>query len=275
MCTEEEKVWEKNSDLIPVETRQQADESVEDIERIRYRKRKLRRIVALKKKEFSSFALDEMSRRITERILELDIYRDAGTVFAYMALPGEVQTRGFIEQCLKAGKRVALPRVEGRNMRFYGIDLLSVSSKQNFRDRNQESEESRRIEEDSAKESLSELYVPRAEDDGMNILVPGAMGILEPDPERCPLMDDMEDALVIMPGVAFDRELNRIGYGGGYYDRYLRKHTLHKTLAAAYDFQIFDEVPHEECDIRPQYMLTESMIFKGYMRPGSAGAVKR
>ena len=63
--------------------------------------------------------------------------------------------------------------------------------------------------------------------------------------------------LIVMPGVAFDRELHRIGHGGGYYDRYLTAHPEHETIAIAYDFQVLAQVPFEEHDIRPMDLITE------------------
>lgn len=71
-----------------------------------------------------------------------------------------------------------------------------------------------------------------------------------------------EDALVVMPGVAFDRSNHRVGYGGGYYDRFLSQERGHDTVALAFDFQVLLEVPHEPFDIRPRLLVTPSGIFK-------------
>ena len=65
---------------------------------------------------------------------------------------------------------------------------------------------------------------------------------------------------MVMPGVAFDRAHHRVGYGGGYYDRYLEKWTGLKPAAVAYECQIFDEVPFESFDIRPRILVTEAGI---------------
>ena len=64
-------------------------------------------------------------------------------------------------------------------------------------------------------------------------------------------------ALMIMPGVAFDRENHRVGYGGGFYDRYLEKHPDIQRVAVAFSFQMFDQVPTERTDICPQILVTE------------------
>ena len=71
-----------------------------------------------------------------------------------------------------------------------------------------------------------------------------------------------DDGLMIMPGVAFDTNRNRVGYGGGYYDRYLESHPQLHTLALAFDMQVLFEVPAEEQDIKPQLLVTETNIYQ-------------
>ena len=66
---------------------------------------------------------------------------------------------------------------------------------------------------------------------------------------------------MIMPGVAFDRHCRRVGYGGGFYDRYLEKHQKLTRLALAFSFQMMEEVPVEETDIIPQILVTENNIY--------------
>lgn len=90
-----------------------------------------------------------------------------------------------------------------------------------------------------------------------NQLEPGYFKIPEPVSGE---IVDWEDALMIMPGVAFDRSCNRVGYGGGFYDRFLEKHPGIFRLAVAFDFQVLEEVPTEETDIVPQIVATEKEI---------------
>ena len=75
----------------------------------------------------------------------------------------------------------------------------------------------------------------------------GYCGIPEPVTDG-PVAED-KTALVLMPGLAFDREGHRIGYGGGFYDRFLSSEPDHPTLALCYDFQIRETLPTEEFDI--------------------------
>lgn len=91
-------------------------------------------------------------------------------------------------------------------------------------------------------------------------LVSGSMGIPEPDgtTERA----DGNDGLVLMPGVAFDRNCRRIGYGMGYYDRYLTAHPTLDTMAIAFDIQLLEQIPEEEGDVCPDCILTETLFLK-------------
>lgn len=88
----------------------------------------------------------------------------------------------------------------------------------------------------------------------------GNYGIREPEfDEKSKILQDK--ALILMPGLAFDQNKHRLGYGGGYYDKYLALHDEHITMALCYDFQIVDELPCEDHDILPDYIVTESEIF--------------
>ena len=84
-------------------------------------------------------------------------------------------------------------------------------------------------------------------------------GILEPTTTE-PIQT--KDALIIMPGVAFDYQRNRIGYGKGYYDRYLSEHPDYETIALSFDCQLLKKIPSEEHDLKPNKIITETGIIK-------------
>lgn len=87
-------------------------------------------------------------------------------------------------------------------------------------------------------------------------------GILEPKSINKNKIGEVFD-LVIMPGVAFDRRGNRIGYGGGYYDKYISKINLQCTkLVLAYDLQIVNEFKNEQHDIKVDYIITNNEFIK-------------
>lgn len=94
----------------------------------------------------------------------------------------------------------------------------------------------------------------------MDDLESGYMGIMEP--REGLVKTDAAEGMMVMPGVAFDRKRHRVGYGGGFYDRFLEAHPQIKRVAVAYEFQLFDEVPHEEFDICPEVLVTEAKVYR-------------
>jgi len=90
--------------------------------------------------------------------------------------------------------------------------------------------------------------------DGFDGIVTGRMGVPEPAAPE-PAADD-EHALVLLPGLAFDREGRRVGYGGGFYDRYLDAHRRHSLVALCYGFQLFERLEAEAHDVPAQLVLS-------------------
>ena len=90
---------------------------------------------------------------------------------------------------------------------------------------------------------------------GLDDLAPGFKGILEPT-DGCTCAGPGEVDLVIVPGVAFDRQGGRLGYGGGFYDRFLAECPAPR-IALAFSMQIVEAVPCEECDLPIDVILTE------------------
>lgn len=90
-----------------------------------------------------------------------------------------------------------------------------------------------------------------------NDLKPGFKGILEPSVKNPVLEDDIKNSVLILPGTSFDTNFNRNGYGGGYYDRYITIHRPSCVIGIAYEFQISNSVPHDEYDIKPDYIVSE------------------
>ncbi len=109
-----------------------------------------------------------------------------------------------------------------------------------------------------------EVYVPKVHGKVMKFhrihdlseLKPGTMGILEPVNEP----EEVSEGLMIMPGLAFDISRNRVGYGGGFYDKYLENHSKMQTIAVCFDVQIFDEILVEAYDLKPEMIVTETRI---------------
>ena len=95
----------------------------------------------------------------------------------------------------------------------------------------------------------------------------GYFGIREPR-EGLTLAAE-EDALMILPGVAFDEALHRVGYGGGFYDRYQEKCPNLVRIALAFEFQVFPQVPFDTFDKKPQKIVTEQRCMMGLTTIGA------
>ncbi|PEC51210.1 5-formyltetrahydrofolate cyclo-ligase [Bacillus sp. AFS077874] len=89
----------------------------------------------------------------------------------------------------------------------------------------------------------------------------GYFGIQEPIEEKCEEISKELIDLIIVPGVAYTKNGERLGYGGGYFDRYLEDYNK-QLLALAYDIQIIEEIPTEKHDIKMPLILTESRIIE-------------
>lgn len=117
------------------------------------------------------------------------------------------------------------------------------------------------------------VALPRVEGEEMDFyqinsmeeLVPGYHGILEPVGGN---KIRAERGVMLLPGLAFDIEGNRAGYGGGYYDRYLSRHGEAELcrVAVAYDFQVLDRLEADSFDKRPDLIVTENKIYQGWRR---------
>lgn len=94
---------------------------------------------------------------------------------------------------------------------------------------------------------------------GLEDLKPGAYGILEPEEGE---IFQPEHGIILVPGIVFDEKGHRIGYGGGYYDRYLAHHWELLSVALAYDYQVISEIVCEEFDKQPDIILTASKTYK-------------
>ena len=167
-------------------------------------KKELRDAIRAKKRAMTPEEIEERSAQLGELLARSPVYREADTVYGYLPYNQEVRTVPMLERALREGKRVAVPKVYGEEMRFiYLTDLTKVAK--------------------------------------------GYSGIPEPV-EDGPVAEDVH-ALVLMPGLAFDRQGHRIGYGGGFYDKFLAREPEHPTVALCYDFQMLPELETEEFDI--------------------------
>lgn len=95
----------------------------------------------------------------------------------------------------------------------------------------------------------------------LNNFIINKFGIREPEFDEKAIIPDEFD-LVIVPGVSFDREGWRIGYGKGYYDKFFKKYNVKNKTAVAFDLQLVDKVSFEDHDIPVDLIITEDEIIK-------------
>ena len=89
----------------------------------------------------------------------------------------------------------------------------------------------------------------------------GYFGIMEPGSECSKLEHVSNNSLVIMPGVAFDKMGNRIGYGRGYYDKYFSSYSDLYKMAIAYSEQIVEEIPADNLDVKADCVVTDENVW--------------
>ncbi|MFH1539031.1 MAG: 5-formyltetrahydrofolate cyclo-ligase [bacterium] len=172
--------------------------------------------------------IEEKSGRIASRLRSLPEYEAAHTVLFYASFRSEVATGAMIENAIEEGRKVCLPRVDG------------------------------------ASKDLDIFWVKDPEAD----LAPGAWDIPEPRPDVCEKVPPEEIDLAIVPGVAFDREGNRLGFGGGYYDRFIPKLRDGTPKAGvAFDLQVIPAVTMGEFDQKVSIIVTETETIKCEKQP--------
>ncbi len=159
------------------------------------------------------------------RLLGHPVFRKAGTIMVYLAFRGEVATALIVERALAEGKVVTAPVTLKSERRLLPLRLGGRPGE----------------------------------------LRSGAYGILEPDPSVCEAVPAEKLELVVVPGVAFDESGGRLGYGGGYYDRFLGLEATGAVRAAlAYEIQMAEEsLPLDAYDIRVDLVFTDRRVIEG------------
>ena len=184
-------------------------------------KQALRKYVLDLRENLSWEEIGAKSKKIAERLFALPEYRQAATVMYFLNFGKEADTLSMVPASLAHGKRVVAPKTVHRER------LLL----------------------------LSEITDPALD------LEPGRWGIPEPKPERLRPVPAGEVDFVIVPGVAFDEHGRRLGYGGGYYDRFfagLREEV--PLVALTFELQVVPEVPVDPWDRRVDLVLTEERV---------------
>ena len=152
------------------------------------------------------------SLAIKDKLFQMREFQKAKTILFYASFNGEVKTFEMMSEAQKLGKTIGLPRI--------------TEDKRSF--------------------------VPFAVESLKHDLERGAYGIQQPKPDPAKIINMRSINLVIVPGIAFDHKNNRLGRGGGYYDRFLSELPPNiPVVGLAFDFQIVDDLPSQEVHDKP------------------------
>lgn len=175
---------------------------------------------------------DEVSVKICERFMGLPDYAAAKTVMFYVDVRDEVRTRQALPAALQSGKRIVVPYCLDGELELFHLENM-----------------------DELELGMYRILEPRKE--------------LRTVKEKHLQPEDLD--LIMVPGVAFDRNGGRTGHGKGYYDKLLQHARLDAPLVAlSFECQLFDEIPCEHHDIYMDKVVTEDAVYVGRGRPAQA-----
>ncbi|MGB5685180.1 MAG: 5-formyltetrahydrofolate cyclo-ligase [Candidatus Electrothrix sp.] len=164
------------------------------------------------------------SEQIQALLLEQSIFVHAKHLFLYVHFRSEVETVTLIEHCLARGKKVSVPVTLRKESRLLSVQITDPAMQ----------------------------------------LKPGCFGILEPTEKQIAraTVDSAEIDAVLVPGSVFDPLGGRLGYGGGYYDRFLTQDAPQaRRIGLAYALQMVNQVPMEDHDQYMDIIITEQQVY--------------
>ncbi len=168
---------------------------------------------------------DELSRAICERLVALPEYARARTVMYYVDVRSEARTRQYLPAALGHDKRIVVPYCVAGELELFHLTRMDELAVGAYR-----------------------ILEPRAE--------------LRSVPEKKVGATDLD--LIVVPGVAFDRQGGRLGHGFGYYDKLLQHARADAPLVAlAFECQLFPEVPMSPHDVFMDKIVTELAVYEG------------
>jgi len=171
----------------------------------------------------SKRTISEKSNRIVDKLIKFDKYQQSEKIMLYIATKSEVQTQRMIESAQKDNKNIYIP--------------LIIQEQHDL--------------------------IPSLVIDFEKEIALGNLGIYQPKEEFHRLFPPSILDLVIVPGVAFTQQGHRLGRGGGYYDRFLKKLSRQAySVGLAFEMQIIEEIPLEETDMPVDCIITEKRIIQ-------------
>jgi len=186
-------------------------------------KENLRRYILRLRNRQSISELEQKSADIVDQVLLLHEYVRARGIACYVSKDSEVNTRTLIRNALDREKRVLIPVVKPGDIDLFFSEVKELGKE----------------------------------------LAPGTFGILEPKPEFVRPVDLDAVDLIFVPGIVWDRDGYRLGWGRGYFDRALTKLPEHVTSAGlAFNMQLLSRVPKDQFDVPVDMVVTESRVIR-------------
>ncbi len=185
-------------------------------------KKALKEEIFGKRKALSKEDVEEKSEKIKESLYSLPEFKKAKNILFYVSFNNEASTVDMIKELLDNGEKNIIVPFVEKNN-----PMLQLSELKNFND-----------------------------------LEPKTFEILEPKKNKIKKIEADKIDLIIVPGIVFDKNGHRIGYGYGYYDRLLEELNNAVKIGLCYGFQLVDKVPKEQHDIPVDIIVTEKRILK-------------
>lgn len=175
------------------------------------------------RKSKSSNFINEASTEIINKLLTLKDFERASTVMIYLDFNNEVKTNYLANTLMSLGKKVLIPITVKSDKTLVPSEIKNLDY---------------------------ELHL-------------GTYGIREPKEQFIRVTPINSIDILIVPAVAFDINKYRLGYGGGFYDKFIEKlREGTTTIGLAFEFQVFDSIPKENHDAKLNYVITEKRIIK-------------
>lgn len=182
----------------------------------------LRKQYLEKRKNLGQVERESAERQVLQTLTALPEYQNAKVVLAYVSVRGEMDTQGLLQRAQQDHKTIGLPRVEGKQMSFRKVTDLTKLTEGSF-------------------------HIPEPSQDAPIVL-----------PEQYA----PQEILFVIPGSVFDRNGGRIGYGGGFYDRYFEKYPNLIRTAPVFELQFANRVPMNEFDQKMDLIISEKGIYR-------------
>lgn len=184
-------------------------------------KEQIRKRIIQVRNQMASEEVAQKSSLIAQKVLKTPEYEEADNILLYADYRHEVMTREIFDDAVLRKKKVFFPKSK----------------------------------EDGTMEFYQVISVKQLES--------GYKGIKEPSVDERYLyrFQRNEDTLMIVPGVAFDMKGYRVGYGKGFYDRFLQDKRQITAMGLCFSNQIVEEIPHNQYDIRMDKIVTEEIIY--------------